>query len=64
MSPDPFDYDEDDYIAAGGVVPGMHDFDDDAICRKCGFDGAEWWHWKHCTYEGNASDEKQPRCRA
>ncbi len=42
---------------------GHHDFDDDAVCTKCGFDGAEWWHWKHMTYEGKAQpDAKQPRC--
>jgi hypothetical protein len=21
-----------------------HDFDEDAVCIRCGFDGAEWWH--------------------
>lgn len=42
---------------------GQHDFDDDAVCTKCGFDGAEWWHWKHMTYEGKAQPEaKQPLC--
>lgn len=39
-----------------------HEFDHDAICIHCGFDGAEWWHWKHNTYEGRASDAKQPAC--
>jgi hypothetical protein len=39
-----------------------HDFDEDAVCVHCGFDGAEWWHWKHQTYEGKASDAKQPSC--
>ena len=39
-----------------------HEFDEDCICTKCGFDGAEWWHWKHHTYEGKASDAKQPLC--
>lgn len=39
-----------------------HKFDEDAICEYCGFDGAEWWHWKHNTYEGKSSDAKQPEC--
>lgn len=68
MSREPFDYDYDDWLAAGGdprafkVEPGQHDFDDDCVCIKCGFDGAEWSHWKKWTYEGKASDAKQPRC--
>ncbi len=41
-----------------------HDFDEDAVCRKCGFDGAEWHWWKHSTYEGRAQPEaKQPPCK-
>lgn len=40
----------------------MHDFDDDCVCIHCGFDGAEWHHWKHRTYEGRASDAQQPEC--
>ena len=39
-----------------------HECDEDAVCVHCGFDGAEWWHWKHNTYEGKASDEKSPPC--
>lgn len=39
-----------------------HEWDDDGCCKYCGFDGAEWWHWKHNTYEGKASDLKQPKC--
>lgn len=27
----------------GRVVPA-HTFDDDSVCVRCGFDGAEWWH--------------------
>lgn len=42
---------------------GRHDFDDDAVCKKCGFDGAEWHHWRTQTYEGKANpDAKQPLC--
>lgn len=42
---------------------GQHDFDHDAVCTKCGFDGAEWSHWKNWTYEGKANpDAKQPLC--
>lgn len=40
-----------------------HDYDDDAVCRRCGHDGAEWWHWKNNTWEGRASDAKEPSCR-
>lgn len=44
--------------------PGAHEFDDDAFCIKCGFDGAEWYWWKHSTYEWRASDAKMPTCKA
>lgn len=40
----------------------QHEWDEEGICVHCGFDGAEWWHWKHMTYEGKASEEKQPLC--
>jgi|GEM_PF-2618028 len=40
-----------------------HEFDDDAVCIHCGFDGAEWWHWKKHTHEGLAQpDAKEPQC--
>jgi hypothetical protein len=39
-----------------------HEFDDDAVCIHCNFDGAEWSHWKRNTYEGRASDAKAPLC--
>lgn len=39
-----------------------HEWDDDACCVHCGFDGAEWWHGKHRTYEGRASNETMPLC--
>lgn len=37
-----------------------HEWDDDAVCIHCGFDGAEWHHWKHNTYEGKAQPEAKP----
>lgn len=44
--------------------PKGHEFDDDAVCIHCGFDGAEWHHWKHHTYEGKAQPEaKPPLCK-
>lgn len=40
-----------------------HNFDDDCVCTDCGFDGAEWSHWKNYTYEGKASpNAKKPFC--
>jgi predicted alpha/beta-fold hydrolase len=42
----------------------LHDFDDDAVCKRCGFDGAEWYHWRHSTHEGVASESLIPICRA
>jgi len=38
-----------------------HDFDDDSVCTKCGFDGAEWWHLEKMK----PKDERveQPPCR-
>lgn len=41
----------------------QHEFDDDACCVKCGFDGADWWHWRHRTHEGLASKAEQPPCK-
>lgn len=43
--------------------PIPHAFDDDSICTRCGFDGAEWIHWKRNTYEGRSSDLKAPSCK-
>lgn len=37
-----------------------HSFDDDAVCTDCGFDGAEWAHWRHHTYEGKAQPNARP----
>ena len=39
-----------------------HNFDEDGSCYHCGFDGAEWQHWKNSTYEGRASDAIRPEC--
>ena len=41
-----------------------HVWDEDGVCEKCGFDGAEWHYWKHHTYEGKASDIKMPVCNS
>ena len=46
------------------VVRKGHRFDDDAVCIHCGFDGAEWWHWKRNTYEGRASELSEPDCKS
>lgn len=44
--------------------PLCHEWDDDGCCIRCGFDGAEWWHWKHMTYEGKAQPQaRMPRCK-
>lgn len=41
-----------------------HEFDDECACIHCGFDGAEWYWWRHNTYEGQASDDdSQPDCK-
>lgn len=37
-----------------------HNFDEDAVCADCGFDGAEWYWWKKHTYEGKAHPEAKP----
>ena len=51
-------------LPPAAVPEDEHDFDDDAVCRRCGFDGAEWHWWKHSTYEGRAQPEaRQPRCK-
>lgn len=41
-----------------------HDWDEDGCCIHCNFDGVEWHHWKHNTYEGRAQpDAKMPLCK-
>ena len=39
-----------------------HDFDDDGVCTRCGFDGAEYIHWKKYTAEGRSSGAEVPSC--
>lgn len=46
------------------VAPRAHEWDDCGCCLYCGFDGAEWYWWKHSTYEGRAQPNAcQPKCR-
>lgn len=41
-----------------------HEWDEDGCCIHCDFDGAEWHHWKHSTYEGRAQPEaRMPPCK-
>lgn len=40
----------------------MHDYDEDGICRHCGFDGAEWHWWRYNTHEGKAMQTPPPKC--
>lgn len=40
-------------------APAPHEFDDEACCVHCGFDGAEHWWWAHDTYEGRALAAKE-----
>lgn len=49
-------------IAALGDVKFPHVLDNDATCVCCGFDGAEWHHWRHSTHEGQALQTPQPLC--
>lgn len=44
------------------AAPATHRFDDDGVCTRCGFDGAEWHHWKTQTYEGRSSIVSLPLC--
>jgi hypothetical protein len=39
-----------------------HEWDDDAVCIHCGFDGAEWWS---IYVQGIPPGERetQPRCK-
>ena len=49
--------------APASEKPLPHEFDDDACCIHCGFDGAEWHHWKNHTWEGKGQpDAKPPLC--
>lgn len=42
----------------------QHEYDDDGCCIHCGFDGAEWHHWRYNTYEGVAMKTPAPPCKA
>ena len=39
-----------------------HTYDEDAVCIHCGFDGAEWHHWRFNTHEGHAMQTPAPSC--
>jgi hypothetical protein len=39
-----------------------HDFDDDSTCRRCGFDGAEWWHLERMKPKQDR--EPEPSCQS
>lgn len=43
-------------------VPLGHEFTEDGICSHCGYEGADFHHWKHHTPEGLASDATCPPC--
>jgi hypothetical protein len=36
-----------------------HDFDDDCVCHRCGFDAAEW-HWLNVTNVPFHERERKP----
>ena len=40
-----------------------HDLDDDGVCVRCGWDGAEWHWWRYNTYEGMSLKTPAPECR-
>ena len=40
----------------------LHKYDEDAVCKVCGFDGAEWHYWRFNTYEGQALKTPAPPC--
>jgi len=42
-------------------VHAPHEWDDEACCIHCGFDGAEHWWWSHDTYEGRAAEPEKRR---
>lgn len=37
-----------------------HDMDDDGVCRRCGFDGADWWHLER--QRPKRERRRAPRC--
>jgi hypothetical protein len=46
-------------MSAGLPPTTSHEFDDDACCIHCGFDGAEWSWLKR---QGHVSQDQQPLC--
>lgn len=48
------------HCASAGARSTGHDFDDDSVCRECGFDGAEWWHLERM--KAKEDRQPQPRC--
>lgn len=44
-----------------GTLTFSHEYDEDAVCTVCGFDGAEHAHWRKSTYEGRAADAEARR---
>jgi len=43
------------------VEAAQHDLDEDACCRRCGFDAAEWWHLE--KQKPKEDRDPQPECR-
>lgn len=43
------------------TTSAQHDFDDDACCKRRGFDAAEWWHLE--KQKPKKDREPQPECR-
>ena len=39
-----------------GALPNRHVFNDDGVCIRCGFDGAEWWHLERINLESDCSN--------
>jgi hypothetical protein len=39
-----------------------HDYDDDAVCVICGFDGAEWVHYRNTRHPDDRDGERAPEC--
>jgi hypothetical protein len=41
-------------------MDALHDLNDDSVCRRCGFDGAEWWHLERVKPKQDR--DPQPPC--
>lgn len=54
-------------MLASNSTKQQHISDDDSCCIICGFDMAEYSHWLHNTYEGQAAKENnnaiRPECK-